>query len=88
MKHTRLTLYVYTTDAAGKLLYWTQHIGFFPQSMIDSIAEHVNARGIAFHSDVANQTGRVDVVTCPYPYANDTDRTVRIDEYEPPRLRD
>lgn len=87
----RINLHVYALDNDSTLVYWPLHIGFFPESIVPSVVDSLNARGIAFHSDIKYQTGLVEVVTCNLNpldgMPTDTESVVRSLEYGPPRDR-
>ena len=63
MNKTRINLHVYVT-VDGRLAYHVLHVGFWPRNIASYVAAGLDARGLAFHCDVENQTGRVDVAIC------------------------
>lgn len=83
MPDTRVNLHVYTTQD-DQLFYHVLHIGFFPPAATRAIVDRLNARGIAFHSGLANQIGRVDIVTCFMGPKNNPDVVARAERYGPP----
>ena len=58
---TRVSLYVFVNEN-GKPFYHVAHVGFFAPAIAAAIAESIDAAGLAFHRNVAGQTGMVDVM--------------------------
>ena len=57
---TRVSLYVFVNEN-GKPFYHVAHVGFFAPAIAAAIAESIDAAGLAFHRNVAGQTGMVDL---------------------------
>ena len=86
---TRINLHVYVT-VDGRLAYHVLHVGFWPHDIASHVAAGLDARGLAFHCDVENQTGRVEVAVCNVISFASTDtfgaeRIERSERYEAPR---
>jgi hypothetical protein len=92
MPSTRINLHVHALNGDSAAVVHVLHIGFFPTRIASQVAAHLNARGIAFNSDVPRQSGMVDVVTCVMRLGGTLDPhgpevvTASLD-YEPPRAR-
>lgn len=92
MPSTRINLRVHALSKDNPNVYHVLHIGFFPIRIANQVAAHLNARGIAFHSDVPRQSGKVDIVTCVMRLGGTLDphgpEVVAASlDYEPPRAR-
>ena len=81
MNKTRINLHVFHTDSDGHCVYSPLHVGFFPASIAARVVAAVDCRGLAFHSDVPNQIGRVDVVTCDMREPTSANFTMRTEVY-------
>lgn len=87
MIRTRINLHVMHLDENGATVYTPLHIGFFPRLIVPSIVKELNAIGIAFHSDVPRQKGRVHVAVADMTCDNPEESEVKSLDYEPPRAR-
>ena len=82
MTGTRVNLHLYVTES-GRLVYYVMHIGIFPKPIAENLAKNIDARGLASGSRYANQTGRVDVVTCDLGDTNSPDVVASSQDYTP-----
>jgi hypothetical protein len=84
----RINLHVHATDADGRNVYYPIHIGFFPRRVMRDLVSCINAAGLAFHSDISNQRGIVDVAVCLMLTGESEVSTWKRVEYEPPHARE
>lgn len=59
----RFSLWIHVTDAHRRDAYEVRHVGFFSKRVARCIVDSFDIRGLAFHSDVSGQIGRVHLVT-------------------------
>jgi hypothetical protein len=84
-QNVRINLRIYANDSDGRVVYHLLHIGFFSGIGARAIIHRLNARGIAYHSNVRGQTGVVEIVTCQMgPGPDNPEIIARSETYDPP----
>jgi hypothetical protein len=84
---TRVNLLIWANDENEKVVCHTHHIGFFDAAVVPWMVDGLDIRGLAYHSDVPGQIGKVTLVRALMIGDTGEDRGLRWESHEPPHGR-